>query len=76
MYRFNPTVHIAKWEEMCELAQKFIDLETDKPQIFYIWGHSYELVTEEDWSEFEKFCAFVANREDVCYCTNLEILEG
>lgn len=72
---WHPTCHF-KDERRMELAETFVNAEATEDMIFYIWGHSYELVTEEDWSEFEKFCAFVANREDVCYCTNLEILEG
>ena len=43
--------------------------------LFYIWGHSYELVTEKDWQEFEEFCACISGHSDIYYCTNVEALD-
>jgi peptidoglycan/xylan/chitin deacetylase (PgdA/CDA1 family) len=28
--------------------------------VFYFWGHSYEMITEEMWTEFEKKIAFIS----------------
>lgn len=38
---FKPTVF---WGEDCafKMAEDFINLKTDEPKIFYIWGHTYE----------------------------------
>ena len=30
-------------------------------RVFYFWGHSYELVTEEDWNSFEEKIARLSN---------------
>ena len=30
------------WSDNAEEAEKFIEMKPDRPQIFYIWGHSYE----------------------------------
>ena len=57
-----------------ELAENFVNAQATEDMLFYIWGHSYELVTQEDWDAFEAFCAYIAGREDICYCTNAEVL--
>ena len=76
LYRFNPTVyHMEGFDRLMELGEKFISLETDKPQIFYIWGHSYELDYELDyWSRLEEFLALISNKDDIFYGTNSEVL--
>ena len=71
---WHPTCHF-KDERRMELAEAFVNAESAEDMLFYIWGHSYELVTEEDWADFEEFCAFIAEREDIYYCTNIEVLK-
>lgn len=44
IYRFNPTVHCVNFEDMLKLGQEFIELKPVTPKIFYVWGHSYEMV--------------------------------
>ena len=75
LLRFNPTVHWMQWDKMYELAEKFIALKPEKPQIFYIWGHAYELdFYPEWWDKFEDFCTLISGKEDIFYGTNREIL--
>ena len=75
LLRFNPSVHWLQWDQMFELAEKFIELKADKPQIYYIWGHSYELdFHPEWWDKFEEFCKLVSGKEDIFYGTNREVL--
>lgn len=76
LLRFDPTVSHNETEKMFELARKFIDLKPDKPQIFYIWGHSYELDIYDAWDKFDAFCKLIGNRNDIFYGTNREILLG
>lgn len=75
-YRLNPSVYIGETEKMFELAKQFISLKTDKPQIFYIWGHAYEFdyMQQIDWELFEEFCKLVSGKDDIIYGTNLEVL--
>ena len=73
LYELNPTCH-AKYAEVNRLAEEFINLKTDENKLFYIWGHSYEFVTEEDWQNFENLCQKLSGRNDIVYCTNLEVL--
>lgn len=76
LYRFNPTVyHMEGFDHLMELGEKFITLQTDKPQIFYIWGHSYEMDYAHDyWLRLEEFFKLISNKDDIFYGTNKEVL--
>lgn len=71
---WHPTCHFRD-KSIMELAEQFFACNSQKDMVFYIWGHSYELVTDEDWEEFEQFCRFISRRENIHYCTNIEILK-
>ena len=73
LYRFNPTIHHMKWDKLQEMVQTFSDLKTDKPALFYIWGHSYEFDEENTWELFEDICRDLSNRDDIFYGTNKDI---
>lgn len=76
LYRFNPTAHhIMDFDELYALAEKFVELETDKPQIFYLWGHSYEMdFSSDNWVKLEKLFKLLGNKDDIFYGTNKEVL--
>lgn len=75
LYRFNPSVHMPMmWDKVFELGEKFINLKADKPQIFYIWGHSYEFDFTESWDKLEEFLKLISCKEDIFYGTNKEVL--
>lgn len=76
LHRLDPTVYICEPDKMFELAEKFIALKADKPQLFYIWGHSYEfdVMDEMSWERFERFCTLISRKEDIFYGTNKEVL--
>ena len=59
---------------MIELGKQFLDLKTDKPQIYYVWGHAYEFDIYQNWDKFEAFLEMMSGRDDICYCTNTEAL--
>lgn len=72
---FHPTVyHHHHFDEMMQLGQKFLEMETDKPQVFYIWGHAYEFDIFNEWDKFEAFCKMISGHKDVFYGTNREVL--
>ena len=75
LYRFNPNVyHIMETDRLMEMGKNFIALKPDKPQIFYIWGHSYEFDFPNKWNEIEDFFKLISNRDDIFYGTNSEVL--
>ncbi len=76
LYRFNPTIyHLDGFDKMMELGEEFLNLKAQTPQIFYIWGHSYEMDFEPDyWIKLEEFFKLISNKEDIFYGTNKEVL--
>ena len=75
LYRFNPTAFHLDFENLMKLGEKFINLKADKPQIFYIWGHSFELDFQPDYLiRLEEFFKLIANKSDIFYGTNKEVL--
>lgn len=76
LYRFNPNVyHIRETDRLMEMGRRFVELKADKPQIFYIWGHSYELDHEPDnWEKLEAFLQLISGKDDIFYGTNSEVL--
>ena len=74
LLRFNPSVYYIEKDRLFELGEKFVNLKTDKPQVFYIWGHSYEMDADYiSWREFEEFCKLISDRDDIFYGTNGQI---
>lgn len=75
LHRFNPTVyHHQEWDTMFKLAEDFLRLKPSSPQVFYIWGHSYEFDIHQTWDRFEQFCQLISNKHDIFYGTNKEVL--
>lgn len=61
-------------ERLFELAEQFLALTPDTPQVFTVWGHSYEFDVNENWERIEAFCRRMAHRDDIAYVTNREAL--
>ncbi len=73
LLRFNPTVHIMEREKMEALAAQFLALEPEKPALFYIWGHAFELDAGDGWEWFADFCKRISGNADIFYGTNREV---
>ena len=76
LYQYKATAYHREmgWDKMMDLAREFIDLKTDKPAVFYVWGHSYEFDADNSWDDFENICKDLSGRDDVFYGTNREVL--
>lgn len=76
MYELKGSIyHHKEWNKLFETGQRFLELEADKPQIMYIWGHAYEFdIYPERWEIFEEFCRMMSGRNDIFYGTNREVL--
>jgi peptidoglycan/xylan/chitin deacetylase (PgdA/CDA1 family) len=70
----NPSVHHVETEKLFELAERFLALEPQTPQLFYVWGHAYEFERDDNWDVFEQFCRMISGRTDIFYGTNSEVL--
>lgn len=79
--RLNPTCKHTN-PKLMELAEKFmIPYDPNKymwarcPELFYLWGHSYEFNDNQNWEILENFCKVVGNHEEmIWYATNGEIV--
>ena len=75
LYRFNLSAYHLDFDNLMHLGQQFIDLDAKAPQIFYIWGHSYEMDYYPDyWIRLEEFFKLISNKKDIFYGTNKEVL--
>jgi peptidoglycan/xylan/chitin deacetylase (PgdA/CDA1 family) len=72
---YQPSCHHAD-PRLIELAERFIGLKPAVPQVFYVWGHSYEFDTAHNWQLIEDFCRLMAKRDDIFYATNAQALPG
>ena len=75
LHHFHPTEYHLNWERLMQLGRRFVELNTDEPQIFYIWGHSYEFNNMDNWEVMEEFCEKMKKRREVWYATNIEIYD-
>lgn len=70
-------------ENLMELADKFVNYEKSvadfpwraKPQLFYLWGHSYEFNDNDNWYIIEKFGEKIARDDGIWHATNIEIYD-
>lgn len=75
LFRFDPTSYHHDFESMTQLAHKLIEMKPEEPQIFYIWGHSYEQDFRSDyWVRLEEFFKLISGHDDIFYGTNAEVL--
>jgi peptidoglycan/xylan/chitin deacetylase (PgdA/CDA1 family) len=59
---------------LMELAETFIKLKPNNPQVFYLWGHSYEFDINNNWQLIDDFCKLMSNKDDIYYATNAQAL--
>lgn len=69
---WNPTCHHKDALPLCDQFIANLDSEWTYP-LFYIWGHSHELRTEEDWAHIEAILQRLGNNDKIWYATNIDI---
>ena len=74
LLKFRPTVHCLDFINLSRLIDEFINLKPEEDKIFYIWGHAYEFDFDNTWDKFEELIKKLANRDDIFYGTNKEVL--
>jgi hypothetical protein len=63
---------------LVELTKKFVSGAPAKnrdPWLFYLWGHSYEFESNNNWEVIERFCEEIGNRDDIWYASNIAIYD-
>jgi len=70
----EPTIR-HKDPRLNELVDKFLNEKPDHdPYLFYMWGHSFEFDTDNNWDLIENFVKKVSDKDDVWYATNIDII--
>lgn len=63
-------------DRLLERGRDFLALfKTQYLYMMYVWGHSYEFTTYDNWQVMEDFCAMMGGQEDIWYATNIEIVD-
>lgn len=71
--RMPATCHHAN-SDLMVLADKFLeDKPLNEPQVFSVWGHTFEFRIKNNWQVIEDFCEKMANKDHIWYATNMEI---
>lgn len=80
-HNWVPTAHHAN-PALMEWIEKFVNLDTNGaykasrfPRLFYLWGHSFEFDRADNWDLLEKIGEKLGGKDDIWYCTNIELYE-
>lgn len=80
-FRFPMPNDFLEWHPTChhknalECAEKFVAALEGKysNMLFYIWGHSYEFINDNNWDMLDEFLDKICGLDNVWYATNIEI---
>ena len=73
LLQFQPTCHHDD-PEIFDLIDRFLNSNSNEPQLLYIWGHSFEFDTHDNWDHMEEVLKRISGHDDVFYGTNTEVL--
>ncbi len=72
--RWSPSCHQRDAGKLSETFLSSLDSRWTHP-LFYIWGHSHEFRTEEDWKAIENVVAGLSGNDKIWYATNIGIYD-
>ena len=72
----HPTCHHNN-PRLMELAKRFVEVPSKygNAEMFYLWGHSFEFDTNDNWDVIERFAEYAGGHEHIWYATNIEIYD-
>jgi peptidoglycan/xylan/chitin deacetylase (PgdA/CDA1 family) len=56
------------------IIDRFLASESDKKQVLYIWGHTYQLGVDMSWADFEEVCKRLSSVKGLTFETNKDAL--
>ena len=60
--------------QLMSLADRFLaDSAPFGSRLFYLWGHSYEFESDNNWHVIQQFAEKMGGHDDIWYATNIEI---
>ena len=72
--RLEPTCR-HKDPNLMKYADDFLNVGGYLLHMFFVWGHTYEFMVNDNWEIMEELLKKVSGREDIWYATNIEIVE-
>lgn len=73
LLEFHPTCHHTD-DDVFTLIDQFLNMDSEEPLLFYIWGHAYEFDGDQNWDRLEEICRRISRNPNVFYGTNAETL--
>ena len=68
--------------KVMEYIDRFLAIDVDSmykasrtPKLFFLWGHSFEFNSKDNWDHLEEICEKLSGKDDIWYATNMEICE-
>ncbi len=63
--------------DLMGVADKFVNQQPlyGENWLFYLWGHSHEFDTKNNWDIIKNFAQYIGSRDDVWYATNIEVYD-
>lgn len=63
-------------QDLLKRGEEFLSRhKTQYLDLMYVWGHSYEFTTHDNWQVIEDFCALIAGQDNIWYAANIEIVD-
>ena len=80
-HNWVPTAHHTN-PKLLEWIEEFVNFDVNTkykanrfPRLFYLWGHSFEFAREGNWDLLDRIGETLGGKEDIWYCTNIELYE-
>ncbi|MGO3792603.1 MAG: polysaccharide deacetylase family protein [Enterococcus gilvus] len=81
--RYDLPRDLLEWSATCHHQDGLLEktdafLARNRPSVldlFYVWGHSYEFVENNNWELFTSFCQKVSGKQEIWFATNIEIVD-
>ncbi|MBQ4110846.1 MAG: polysaccharide deacetylase family protein [Clostridia bacterium] len=80
--KFGIPEDFMKWHPTChhrfdleELLEQFVTRKYLDMPLFYIWGHSWEFVRDNNFDKMENFLKKATQYDDIWFATNIEIYD-
>lgn len=71
----DPTCHHND-KNLLTFADALIENNDERyPLLFYVWGHSNDFESGDNWEIIENLCKKIGNRNNIWYATNIEIYD-
>jgi peptidoglycan/xylan/chitin deacetylase (PgdA/CDA1 family) len=65
----------AMWSNWDVMARQLFEEARRDGGVFHLWGHSWEIEANDDWSRLRSLLRYISDHDDVMFVTNGELVE-